>query len=98
MEKWTEMIIAGRGGFRCYEDREFVVFRDRDVSIADFVIGCLCNPNCEGTDELIKFIQNERARKRSIMDRITRSRPRYFGPNGPTGHGDICHSDADPGL
>jgi hypothetical protein len=20
------------------------------------------------------------------------------GPNGPTGHGDICHSDADPGL
>jgi hypothetical protein len=19
-------------------------------------------------------------------------------PNGPTGHGDICHSDADPGL
>lgn len=21
-----------------------------------------------------------------------------FGPNGPTGHGDICHSDADEGL
>lgn len=21
-----------------------------------------------------------------------------FGPNGPTGHGDICHSDADQGL
>lgn len=21
-----------------------------------------------------------------------------FGPNGPTGHGDICHSDADNGL
>lgn len=22
----------------------------------------------------------------------------YFGQNGPTGHGDVCHSDADPGL
>jgi len=22
----------------------------------------------------------------------------YFGANGPTGHGDICQSDADPGL
>lgn len=22
----------------------------------------------------------------------------YFGTNGPTGHGEICHSDADPGL
>lgn len=22
----------------------------------------------------------------------------YMGDNGPTGHGDICHSDADPGL
>ena len=23
---------------------------------------------------------------------------RSLGPNGPTGHGDICHSDADSGL
>ena len=23
---------------------------------------------------------------------------RDFGPNGPTGHGDICHSDADDGF
>ena len=23
---------------------------------------------------------------------------RPMHPNGPTGHGDICHSDADPGL
>jgi len=22
----------------------------------------------------------------------------YFGANGPTGHGEECHSDADPGL
>lgn len=24
--------------------------------------------------------------------------PNYIDQNGPTGHGDICHSDADPGL
>lgn len=24
--------------------------------------------------------------------------PFFMGKNGPTGHGDICHSDADPGL
>ena len=24
--------------------------------------------------------------------------PTPMHPNGPTGHGDICHSDADPGL
>lgn len=31
---------------------------------------------------------------------VTRSvTPKYlYDPNGPTGHGDICHSDADPGL
>lgn len=31
---------------------------------------------------------------------VTRSvTPEYlYDPNGPTGHGDICHSDADPGL
>jgi len=23
---------------------------------------------------------------------------KYFGENGPTGHGDVCYSDADPGL
>jgi len=22
----------------------------------------------------------------------------FMGENGPTGHGDLCHSDADPGL
>ena len=26
------------------------------------------------------------------------NRPAPMHPNGPTGHGDICHSDADPGL
>ena len=24
--------------------------------------------------------------------------PHPMHPNGPTGHGDLCHSDADPGL
>lgn len=34
------------------------------------------------------------------MDKPRRSyvRQPYFGPNGPTGHGDICISDADCGL
>lgn len=34
----------------------------------------------------------------NVIPAAIRIVPKYLGPNGPTGHGDICHSDADPGL
>lgn len=59
--EWVKRIIKGASGFLVFEDREFVVFRDgREVGVAEFVINCLANPQCEGSKEVLDAILQHR--------------------------------------
>ena len=58
---WIDRIINGVGGFRCWEDHECVIFHtSREEGIAAFVIRCLANPKCEGSEDVLKAIQERR--------------------------------------
>ncbi|QMW05365.1 hypothetical protein [Spirosoma foliorum] len=60
VNEFTERIINGDTGFKVWEDREWVVFKDREKGIADFVIRCLANPHCEGSQEVLDAINERR--------------------------------------
>lgn len=51
------------------------------------------------TAELRTYIFDQVLSQYAIVSNIPEDKIHYpESPNGPTGHGDICHSDADPGL
>ena len=62
IEAWLDKIINGSGGFEDMEEHEFCVFADREVAIAEFVIRCLANPNCEGSEEILSSIIKQRSK------------------------------------
>ena len=53
---WIERIIHGEGGFIAKEYHENMTFKDRDKSIAEFVIRSLANNKCVGSEHVIKVI------------------------------------------
>lgn len=55
-------IVNGPGGFKVQEDREFIVYPDREVGLAGFVVRCLANPQCEGSQEVLDAILARRAK------------------------------------
>lgn len=58
---WVTSIIKGSGGFLMWEDREVVIFHhSREEGIADFVIRCLSNPLCEGSEDVLQAIMQQR--------------------------------------
>jgi hypothetical protein len=55
-------IINGTGGLHAMEYYELAVPTiDRDEAVAAWVIQCLANPNCEGSDYVLEQIQARRA-------------------------------------
>ena len=60
ISRFTKRIIKGTGGFETWESREFVVHKDRDISIAEFVIRCLANPACEDSGVVLNAIIEKR--------------------------------------
>lgn len=60
INQWIEQVINGDGGFKTMENREFAIFKDRDVAIAEFVIRALANVNSEGSGDVVKAIQQRR--------------------------------------
>lgn len=54
---FTERIINGFSGFKSFEEHEGVIYKDREVGIAQFVIKCLANPKCEGSELILSHIQ-----------------------------------------
>jgi hypothetical protein len=62
-------------------------------------VKCLSNPRAQDS---WKFRRREKQKRQEAAAIAQAERANhdnlYLGPNGPTGHGDICHSDADPGL
>ena len=62
IEKWVNRIINGLGGLHSFEDHEFATPNiDRDEAVARWVIRCLGNKNCEGSQEVIDAILKNRA-------------------------------------
>ena len=58
---WIDRVINGVGGFKCWEDHEYVIFHtSREEGVAAFVIRCLANPKCEGSEDVLKAIQERR--------------------------------------
>jgi len=60
--EFSEKIITGVGGLHDFEYHEMATPNyDRDVTVAIWVIKCLANPLCEGSDEAIKAIIEKRS-------------------------------------
>ncbi len=61
LSAWIDRVINGIGGFKSWEDHEYVIFHtSREEGIAAFVIRCLANPKCEGSEDVLKAIQERR--------------------------------------
>lgn len=61
IENWIKEIIDGTGGFKNCEEYEVMVHHvNREVSIAGWVIRCLGNPECEGSQDVLDSIIERR--------------------------------------
>ena len=61
INSWVNRVIKGIGGFESWEDHESVMFHNsREEGIAEFVIRCLANPFCEGSDKVLEAIIEQR--------------------------------------
>jgi hypothetical protein len=57
IEDFVKQIVDGPGGFKTWEDREFVIHKKgRDLSLVSWVIRCLANPKCEGSAYVLEQI------------------------------------------
>jgi len=61
---WIHDIVTGVGGFFDYEKYEWPIYNcTREEFIAAFVIRCLANPNCEGSNEILQEIVERRMKQ-----------------------------------
>jgi len=59
--EFSEKIITGVGGLHDFEYYEMATPNyDRDVVVAIWVMKCLANPLCDGSDEVIQAIIEKR--------------------------------------
>lgn len=64
---WIQQIIDGPGGFHDYERHEMPIETvPHDEAVAAWVIRCLGNQNCVGSDNVLDAITDHRA-KQDIM-------------------------------
>ena len=61
IEEWVNKIIFGSGVLHAFEYHEFASCNiDRDEAVARWVIRCLANPKCEGSEEVLTAIVERR--------------------------------------
>jgi hypothetical protein len=65
--KFSYEITHGSGGFKVWEDREFVVHTDRDRAIVEWTIRCLANPDNLLTADVLKEISYQRNKGRAKL-------------------------------
>lgn len=59
---WCQQIIEGVGGMNDYEQYEMVIWNQPErIAVADWVVRCLANPRCEGSEEVLQAIQERRS-------------------------------------
>ena len=58
LHDFCESIISGTGGLHSYERHEVAFIPDdrRDMAVANWVIRCLANPGCEGSEFVLERI------------------------------------------
>lgn len=68
MPQWVKRIITGIGGFMAWEDNVYVdLYNTREEAIALFVIRCLANPDCNGSEQVLQeIIENRKAAARLV--------------------------------
>lgn len=72
IEEWIKSVVEGPGGFIDWEEREVIAFPGgREKAIARFVIRCLANKDCKGSDKVLLAIlerRNETATRKNPLD------------------------------
>ena len=77
--KFSDEITNGAGGFKVWEDREFVVHTDRDRAIVEWTIRCLANPDNLLSTDVLKEISYQRNKSRTKLN--TNSDPDMEDPS-----------------
>jgi len=63
IDKWCEGVILGIGGMNDAEKYELIIWNEPErVAAAKWVIRCLANPACEGSEEVFNAIAARRAK------------------------------------
>lgn len=58
---WVNNIIKGPSGFSVCENREIMVHPDgREISVAEWVLRCLSNPECKDSEKVLEAITKHR--------------------------------------
>lgn len=71
IRQFSEKIINGPGGLHAYEYHEMSEpVGDRDVAVAVWVIKCLSNPKCEGSEVAIQAILERRNKLATEQERV----------------------------
>jgi hypothetical protein len=61
---WCQTVIEGGGGMISWQSHEMVIFDsayDDRTHAAAFVLRCLANPRCAGSEEILRLIHDRRA-------------------------------------
>jgi hypothetical protein len=62
LKTWCNSIINGAGGLRAYNKHEHAGMTTQ-LHAVEWTIRCLANPKCEGSQEVLDAILEERAKK-----------------------------------
>ena len=66
--------IEGPMGMNSFEEHEMVIWHVSDrVAAADYIIRCLANPDCPGSQDVLNAIHAERRRQLSAKSKAVRS-------------------------
>ncbi|MES2788155.1 MAG: hypothetical protein V4719_00940 [Planctomycetota bacterium] len=61
ISEWITQVIDGPGGMNNYEETEWVVWHTPERhAAAAWIIRCLANPKCKGSDEVLAAIRERR--------------------------------------
>lgn len=67
VEKWIKDCIEGPGGLLNFEKYEWAVRNDTDEMVAaSWIIRCLANPSCEGSEDVFKAIEERREEMKKV--------------------------------
>ena len=63
IKEWIDRVINGPSGMNSFEQHELVVWHcgEREAA-ANWIIRCLANPQCEGTEDVLHAIMEQRAK------------------------------------
>ena len=54
---WCDKIINGAGGYKAFQKYELAVENyEHDICVSIWILRCLANPECDGSEEVIDAI------------------------------------------